>query len=84
MIKQSSLKNICLCLGFVYILQEYVRAVNEGVVPCIESALDSLKENVLRKAYVTALRAYREVSINSCGLDYQIKIKYHNAIYSFE
>ena len=43
-------------------MREYVRAVNEGAVPCIESALDCLKENEMRKAYEAALKEYTDVS----------------------
>ena len=44
-------------------LREYVSAVNEGAVPCIESALVSLKKSQQRYANETALSDYINVSI---------------------
>ena len=42
-------------------VSEYVRAINEGGVPCIESALDVMIEKECREAYETALALYNKV-----------------------
>ena len=42
-------------------MREYVRAINEGEVPCIESANDIMKENELRRTNEMELMAYGEV-----------------------
>ena len=48
--------------GFIHLTKMYVDSVNDGGVPCIESAIDVMKRNECIKAYEAALEAYQKVS----------------------
>ena len=60
-------------------VREYARAFNKNTVPCIESAIDIMKEPKLWWAYEKALQEYAEVY--ACKqLKFQFMIRFKKKI----
>ena len=48
--------------GYLQLVKEYVRCINEGAVPCIESTIELMKRNQCKNASSSALELYKEVT----------------------